>query len=161
MTGSTIYLVPHTHYDAIWVFNKNDYYYLNIDLILKQAVDLIKNTNYKFLIEQTFLLEEVERNHQQLFSDIQTLAKEGKIEIGGGQYLLCDVMLPHGEVLIREIQEGKKYVKEKFGQEVVVSWGADEFGFNGHRFYLVVVTNILHLEEASTNLNHQNLGGRE
>lgn len=130
MTGSTIYLVPHTHYDAIWVFNKNDYYYLNIDLILKQAVDLIKNTNYKFLIEQTFLLEEVERNHQQLFSDIQTLAKEGKIEIGGGQYLLCDVMLPHGEVLIREIQEGKKYVKEKFGQEVVVSWGADEFGFN-------------------------------
>ncbi|HET7148129.1 MAG TPA: glycoside hydrolase family 38 C-terminal domain-containing protein [Candidatus Nitrosopolaris sp.] len=130
MTGSTIYLVPHTHYDAVWVFNKNDYYYINIELILKQAVDLIKNTNYKFLIEQTFLLEEVERNHQQLFLDIQTLVKEGKIEMGGGQYLLCDVMLPHGEVLIREIEEGKKYVKEKFGRDVVVSWGADEFGFN-------------------------------
>jgi alpha-mannosidase len=127
---STIYLVPHTHYDAVWIFNKKDYYYINIELILKQVVDLIKNTNYKFLIEQTFLLEEVERNHKQLFSDIQTLAKEGKIEMGGGQYLLCDVMLPHGEVLIREIEEGKKYVKEKFGQEVVVSWGADEFGFN-------------------------------
>lgn len=127
---STIYLVPHTHYDAVWIFNKKDYFYINIELILKQVVDLIKNNNYRFLIEQTFLLEEVESNHKQLFSDIQTLVKEGKIEMGGGQYLLCDVMLPHGEVLIREIEEGKKYVKEKFGQEVVVSWGTDEFGFN-------------------------------
>jgi alpha-mannosidase len=130
ITNPTIYLVPHTHYDAIWVFNKNDYYYINIELILKQAVDLIKKTDYKFLIEQTFLLEEVERNHPQLFSAIQTLAKEGKIEMAGGQYLLSDVMLPNGEVLIREIEEGKRYVKEKLHQDVIVAWGADEFGFN-------------------------------
>ena len=55
-----IFLVPHTHYDAIWVFNKEDYYYINIELILKQALDLIKKTDYKFLIEQTFLLEHIE-----------------------------------------------------------------------------------------------------
>ena len=130
MANTTIYLVPHTHYDAIWVFNKNDYYYINIELILKQAVELIKKTDYKFLIEQTFLLEEVEQNHPQLFSAIQALAKEGKIEMAGGQYLLSDVMLPNGEVLIREIEEGKKYVKEKLHQDILVAWGADEFGFN-------------------------------
>lgn len=127
-----VYLVPHTHYDAIWVFTKEDYFYINIELILKKVVDLIKgHKEYKFTIEQTFLLEHIENNYPKLFADITNFIKQGRIEIAGGQYLLCDVMLPHGEVLIREISEGKTYVKNKFDQKnIVVAWGADEFGFN-------------------------------
>ena len=130
MANSVIYLVPHTHYDAIWVFNKEDYYYINVEFILKQAVQLMKTTDYKFLIEQTFLLEYIENKYPELFADIKTLAREHKIEVAGGQYLLSDVMLPNGEVLIKEIAEGKKYVREKLHQDVHVAWGSDEFGFN-------------------------------
>jgi alpha-mannosidase len=130
MATPIIYLVPHTHYDAIWVFNKEDYYYINIEFILKQAVQLMKTTDYKFLIEQTFLLEHIENAYPELFADIRALARENKIEVAGGQYLLSDVMLPNGEVLIREITVGKKYVKEKLYQDVHVAWGSDEFGFN-------------------------------
>jgi alpha-mannosidase len=98
-----VYLVPHTHYDAIWVFTKED-----IELILKQVVDLIKgHKGYKFTVEQTFLLEHIENNYPKLFADITNFIKQGRIEIAGGHHLLCDVMLPHGEVLIREISEGK------------------------------------------------------
>jgi alpha-mannosidase len=125
-----IFLVPHTHYDAIWIFNKEDYYHINIELILKQALDLIKKTDYKFLIEQTFLLERVEANYPQMFAEVKKYVKQKRIEIAGGQYLLADTMLPNGEVLIREISEGKRYVKQKFDQDVTVGWGADEFGFN-------------------------------
>src|SRR5215216_385429 len=127
---SRIFLVPHTHYDAIWVFNKEDYYYINIELILKQALDLIKKTDYKFLIEQTFLLERVEANYPHMFAEVRKYVKEKKIEVTGGQYLLSDAMLPNGEVLIREILEGKRYIKQKLDQDVIVGWGADEFGFN-------------------------------
>jgi len=126
-----IYLVPHTHYDAIWVFNKEDYFHINIEFILKKAVELMKaNSEYKFTIEQTYLLEQVEANYPSLFADITRLIKEKRMEIAGGMYLMSDVMLPHGETLIREILKGKKYVKEKFDQDVIVGWGADEFGFN-------------------------------
>lgn len=146
MEPDTIFLVPHTHYDAIWAFNKEDYFYINTDLIMKNAVDLAnRSADYKFTIEQTFLLEYVENNHPNLFSQIKDLIKKDKIEIASGQYLLSDTMIPHGEVLIREIAEGKKYVKEKFDKDVVVGWGADEFGFNaqcpqilkgcGYRFF--------------------------
>jgi alpha-mannosidase len=145
MTRDSIFLVPHTHYDAIWALNKEDYFYINTELILKNAVELAKKTDYKFMIEQTFLLEYVENNHPNLFSEIKDLIKQGKMEIAGGQYLLSDTMIPNGEVLIREIAEGKKYMKEKFGKDVVVGWGADEFGFNaqcpqilrgcGYRFF--------------------------
>jgi alpha-mannosidase len=126
----TIYLVPHTHYDAVWVFTKEDYYYINIELILKHAVELIQKSDYKFLIEQTALIEEVERRNPQLFGRMARFIKEGKIEIADGEYLMADTMIPNGETLVREILFGKRYAKDKFGVDVPVMWGADSFGFN-------------------------------
>ncbi|MEA3342547.1 MAG: glycoside hydrolase, partial [archaeon] len=126
-----IYLVPHTHYDAIWVFTKEDYFHINITFILKNVVELLEKTkDYKFMIEQTFLLEEVEREYPELFSKIAKYIKEGRIEIANGEYLMADTMIPCGETLVREILAGKKYVKDKFGADVPVMWQADSFGLN-------------------------------
>jgi alpha-mannosidase len=126
----TIYLVPHTHYDAIWAFTKEDYFYINMLLILKEVAELVEKTNYKFLIEQTFLLEELEWRYPELFSKIAEQIKEGKIEVADGEYLMADTMLPDEEALIREILIGKRYVKDKFGVDVPVMWQADSFGLN-------------------------------
>jgi alpha-mannosidase len=126
-----IYFVPHTHYDAIWVFTKEDYFYINIDLILRQVVKLLeKDKEYRFMIEQTYLLEEVENRYPALFRKISKYIRSGRIEIADGEYLMADTMLPHGETLIREIYFGKQYVKEKFGVDVPVMWQADSFGLN-------------------------------
>jgi len=126
-----IHLVPHTHYDAIWVFTKEDYFYINIDMILKAVTKLMeKSPHYKFLIEQVYLLEEVERRYPKLFNKIKKYIKEGRIEIADGEYLMADTMLPQEETLIREIIIGKKYLKEKFNIGVEVMWQADSFGLN-------------------------------
>ncbi len=125
-----IYFVPHTHYDAVWAFTKEDYFYINIELILRKTIDLIEKSDYKFLIEQTVLLEEIERRNPLLFNRISQLVKEGRIEIADGEYLMADTMLPNGEVLVRQILTGKRYVKEKFGMDVPVMWAADSFGYN-------------------------------
>ena len=126
----TIYLVPHTHYDAIWSFTKEDYFYINMLLILREVAELLEKNDYKFLIEQTFLLEELERRYPELFSKITKHVKGGNLEIADGEYLMADTMLPTGETLIREILVGKSYVKEKFGVDVPVMWQADSFGLN-------------------------------
>lgn len=127
-----IYLVPHTHYDAIWVFNREDYFYINIDLILKKVISLLETTeDYKFLIEQTYLLEEVERRYPELFQKISRYIKAKRIEVAGGEYLMADTMLPQEETLIRNIMTGRRFVKERFGIDVRVMWQADSFGLNG------------------------------
>ncbi|MFW6186104.1 MAG: alpha-mannosidase [Halobacteriota archaeon] len=126
-----VYLVPHTHYDAVWVFTKEDYFYINIDLILKKVINLLENTDdYKFVIEQIFLLEEVEARFPDLFSKLKEYIRQERIEVADGEYLMADTMLPQEETLIREILAGKQYVKQRFGVDVPVMWQADSFGLN-------------------------------
>jgi alpha-mannosidase len=125
----TIYLTPHSHYDVVWAFTKDDYYYIN-EMILKDAVDMIKSRDFRFLIEQTYLLELIEERNPRLFADIKDAILNKKIEIADGQYVMPDLMMPVGEILIRDILLGKKYCHEKFGVDVPVAWAADGFGLN-------------------------------
>lgn len=131
MNKPIVHVVPHSHYDAIWIFSKEENFDINCNYIIKKAIEILKKEkDFKFIIEQTYLLENIEISYPELFSEIKHFIDEGRIEIAGGEYLMSDVMLPSGEVLIREILEGKKYVKEKFGKDILVAWGADEFGYN-------------------------------
>lgn len=125
----TIYLVPHTHYDVVWAFNKEDYLII-FSSILSKAVKMIREHGFRFLIEQTYPLEVMEHRNPELFSEVEELVREKKIEIAGGEYLMADPMIPGGEVLIREILYGKRYCQERFGVDVPVAWAADGFGLN-------------------------------
>jgi len=125
----TIYLVPHTHYDVVWAFNKEDYFFINSS-ILRKAVRMVEGGAFRFLIEQTLPLEMIEHRDPDLFSDLEKAISSGMIEIVDGQYVMPDPMIPGGEVLVREILFGKRYCKDKFGVDVPVAWAADGFGLN-------------------------------
>jgi len=125
----TIYLTPHTHYDAAWVFTKEEYLRIN-ERILEEVLELMETSEFKFCLEQTFLLNQISKRNPNLFRRLEKMIKAGKLEIVDGQYLMADTMLPTGEVLIRNILLGKRYCKEKFDVEVPVAWVADSFGMN-------------------------------
>jgi len=127
--AKTIFLTPHSHYDVVWAFNKEDYYTIN-ETILTEAVGMIKEGNFKFLIEQTYLLEMIEERNPGLFALIKEAVLSDKIELVDAQYIMADPMMPIGEILVREILKGKKYCREKFGKDVPVAWAADGFGLN-------------------------------
>jgi len=125
----TIYLVPHTHFDVAWAFTKDDYYQIN-ELIYSEALELMRKSEFKFCIEQCYLLKAFEERNPELWSGLKEMIQKGKLEIVDGQWLMPDTMRPAGEVLIREILFGKRYAKEKFGVDIPVAWAADNFGLN-------------------------------
>lgn len=124
-----IYLVPHTHYDVAWAFSREDYLRINEE-ILEQALYLLKTTDFKFCLEQVFLLRAIEERNPRLWQELREMIHRGKLEVVDGQYLMPDTMLPTGEVLIREIVFGKRYCREKLGIDVPVAWAVDSFGMN-------------------------------
>lgn len=125
----TIYLVPNSHYDVAWAFTREDYLRI-FETILERALTLMEKDELKFCLEQTYLLEEIEKRDPKLWTGLRRMIKKGKLEIVDGQYLMPDTMLPTGEVLVREILFGKRYCREKFGVDVPVAWCADSFGMN-------------------------------
>ncbi len=125
----TIYLVPHSHYDVVWAFNQEDYLHIH-EIILKKALQMIKDSDFRFVVEQTYLLEQIEYRDPDLFVEIKEAVSAGKLEIVDGQYLMPDPMIPYGEVLVREILFGKQYCGKKLGVEVTVAWASDGFGLN-------------------------------
>jgi alpha-mannosidase len=124
-----IFVVPHSHYDVVWAFNKEDYYSIN-EMILSQVIEMIKEYDFRFLIEQIYLLELIEQRNPKLFKEISKAIKQNKIEIADGQYTMADTMIPIGEILVREILVGNLYCREKFGKDIPVAWAADGFGLN-------------------------------
>jgi len=124
-----VYLVPLTHYDVVWAFTKEEYFKIN-ESILEDALRLMENSGFKFCIEQTYLLKEIEKRNPELWQRILKMIKSAKLHIVDGQYLMPDAMLPMGEVLVREILFGKRYCQQKLGVDVPVAWAADSFGIN-------------------------------
>jgi alpha-mannosidase len=90
---TTIYLVPHTHFDAAWVFSTEEYLKIN-EIIIESALKIMEDSDFKFCLEQTYLLEAIEKRNPDLWSKIAARIKEGRIEIVDGQYLMPDTMLP-------------------------------------------------------------------
>jgi len=125
----TVYLVPHTHYDVAWAFTKEEYLRIN-EAIIEEVLGLMETSEFKFCLEQTFLLQEIEKRNPDFWQRIHNMVTAGKLEIVDGQYLMPDTMLPTGEVLIREILFGKRYCKQKLGIDVPVAWTVDSFGMN-------------------------------
>jgi len=92
----TIYLVPHTHYDVAWAFSREEYFRINVD-ILNQMVQVMKeDPEFKFCLEQTFLLKEIEQRNPELWLCLKELIEQKRLEIVDGQYLMPDTMLPTG-----------------------------------------------------------------
>lgn len=125
----TIYLVPHSHYDVVWAFTKEDYMFIN-EFILEKAIGMIEEKGFKFLIEQAYPLEQLERRKPDLFKRVEKAIAEDKLEVVDGLYIMPDLMIPGGETLVREILVGKRYIKGRFGKDVPVAYAADSFGLN-------------------------------
>mgnify|MGYP000176749576 CR=1 FL=1 len=125
-----IYFFPHFHYDVVWKFEREDYSYINLR-IFRQVIALCSLfPEFKFGIEDTYQFMEIENREPELFKKISECVKEGCIKVIDGQYLMADSFLPGGEVFVREILYGKRYVKKKFGLDVKVGWITDSFGLN-------------------------------
>jgi alpha-mannosidase len=125
----TVFLVPHTHYDVVWAFTKEDYQYIN-EMILRKALQMIKNCDYRFLIEQAYPIEQIEQRDPKFFAELKEAIATGKMEVVDGQYMMPDLIIPHGETLVREIMVGKHYLKDALGIDVPVAWASDGFGLN-------------------------------
>jgi len=127
----TIHLICSAHLDPVWQWRWEEgaaealaTFRTAVD-ILREHDDLIFNHN------EAVLYRWVEELDPRLFRDIQKLVAKGRWSVSGGWYLQPDVNLPGLESLIRQIAEGRRYFRRKFGAKPRVAYNFDSFGHGG------------------------------
>jgi len=124
----TLHLICNAHLDPVWQWRWEEgaaealSTFRTAVAILKEREDLVFNHN------EAVLYRWVERYDPPLFREIKRLVKLGRWAIGGGWFLQPDLNLPGLESLARQIEEGRRYFKEKFGVTPRVAYNFDSFG---------------------------------
>ncbi len=122
-----VHLICNAHIDPIWQWTWDEGISAAI-ATFKSAADLADEFDYIFCHNESLLYEAIEKHAPDLFARIQRLVKEGKWKITGGWYLQPDCLMPAGETFVRQMAEGKRYFREKFGVEPCVATNYDSFG---------------------------------
>lgn len=124
-----VYIVGHSHIDAVWLWDRNE----TVQVCKKtfsEVIELMKaNPDFHFSQSSAAFYQWMEEKYPRLFQEIKTQVEKGAWEPAGGMWVEPDCNLPSGESLVRQLLYGKRYFKDKFNKEVKVALLPDTFGF--------------------------------
>jgi alpha-mannosidase len=124
----TLYYIPHTHWEGAVFKTREGYLDMGLGNIL-MALRLLKTyPDYKFTLDQVAYFKPFLERYPEEEAAFRRFIAEGRLEIVGGMDVMPDDVKPGGELLVRQVQYGKQYCRDKLGVDVTVGWFLDTFG---------------------------------
>lgn len=128
----TVHSIGHAHLDLAWLWPIRETKRKAGRTFANQLRNAEKYPDFIFGASQPQQFQWMEEKYPALFEQLKEMHARGQLELQGGMWVECDTNLTSGESLIRQSLYGKRYWKEKFGQDVTVCWLPDVFGFSGN-----------------------------
>jgi alpha-mannosidase len=128
MARPRVHLICNAHLDPVWQWRWEEGAAEAIATFRSAALLLREHGNFIFNHNEALLYRWVEEYDPELFREIQALVREGRWVIAGGWYLQPDLNMPGLESLVRQIAEGRRYFRGKFGVKPRVAYNFDSFG---------------------------------
>jgi alpha-mannosidase len=123
-----LYYIPHTHWEGAVFKTREGYLEMGLQNILRALRLLKANPDYKFTLDQVAYFKPFLERYPEEEASFRRFIAEGRLEIVGGMDVMPDDVKPGGELLVRQIQYGKQYCRQKLGVDVTVGWLLDTFG---------------------------------
>jgi alpha-mannosidase len=126
----SLQLTGNSHIDAAWLWPWTE----TVDVVRRtfgttlQLMDEYPELHFAQSAAQ--YSEWIEQKYPAMFKEIVERAKQNRWEAVGGMWIEPDLNMPDGESLVRQLLIGKRYFKEKYGQDVRIGWNPDSFGYN-------------------------------
>lgn len=121
------HMICNAHIDPIWQWDWPEGVSATLSTFYS-AVRLSEEFDYIFCHNEVTVYKYVEEYAPALFEKIKELVRAGKWHIMGGWYLQPDCNMPSGESFVRQIREGQRYFREKFGVCPTTAINFDPFG---------------------------------
>ena len=128
MTAFIFHLIPHTHWDREWFLPHAAFHARLIPMFDDLIGRLHGDAAFRsFLLDgQTVLVEDYLRARPERESDVKTLVKTGRLQVGPW-YVLADELIPSGESLIHNLLLGAVDA-DRLGGRLDVLYSPDAFG---------------------------------
>jgi alpha-mannosidase len=124
----TLYYIPHTHWEGAVFKTREDYLAMGMPRVL-QVLRLMKEfPEYTFTLDQVCLIKPFLERYPEEAPAFRRFVAEGRLGIVGGMDVMPDVVKPGGEMFVRQMQYGKRYLREELGVDVTTGWLLDTFG---------------------------------
>jgi alpha-mannosidase len=127
----TVHLICNAHLDPVWQWRWEEGASEALATFGNAVAILDEHPSLVFCHNEAVLYRWVERYDPALFAKIRRLVRAGRWAVSGGWFIQPDVNLPGTESLIRQIIEGRRYFREKFGAAPRVAYNFDSFGHSG------------------------------
>jgi len=128
MSNYRVHLIPHFHYDVVYCDTYEGYLKISLSNLVEMLNLMGRHPEYKFLIEQVILLREFWERFPEHRAKLRELARQGRIEVAPGMFVMPDMNLINGESLISQIEVGRSWLEEKLGIYPETCWIADCWG---------------------------------
>lgn len=127
MKKKKVHLICNAHIDSIWQWGWQEGASSALSTF-QSAANLLEDFDYVFNHNESVLYEDIEKYAPSLNKTMKEWHKKGKWEPMGGWFLQPDVLLPQGESIVRQIQNGKIYFLREYGKMPKTAVNFDSFG---------------------------------
>jgi len=122
-----IYLVPHFHFDFEW-WKEEPYHEQDTLVIIDEAMKMLQeHPEFTYVIDSVLPLKKYIENRPGSLEILKEYIRQERVEIVGGDIVAPDEVIPTGEALIRQFEEGQEWLREVFDIQAQVAWEIDEF----------------------------------
>ena len=122
-----IYLVPHFHYDPVWLEDQRTYTAQAFDLVARYLEAARRDPSFKFILSELDYLQPFWNAFPQHRAFLRLLAAEGRLEVNGG-YNEPNETSVQGEALVRNLLYGRIFQRGVLGIEPRAYLSLDVFG---------------------------------
>lgn len=124
----TVHLVCTAHLDPVWLWPWEEGLREAISTF-RTAVNMLNDfPEFEFNHNESLLYEWVKLYDPPLFKQIQSFVLKNRWHIAGGWYVQPDLNISGGEIIIRNIAEGRRFFQEHFNKRPTVAYNFDSFG---------------------------------
>ena len=123
-----IALTPTFHHDIAYLKPERLYTPACFEILDEALFILERHPEYRYTVEQAWLLEQYWRQRPEKRTLLRRLAREGRLSMSPGLYAVPDMNLLDGESLYMQAKVGKAIVRETLGLDPRMCYIADSWG---------------------------------
>eukprot|EP01052_Picozoa_sp_SAG31_P021648 SAG31_NODE_1685_length_7530_cov_9.464944_1_plen_909_part_00 len=132
-----IYVIPHSHNDPGWKETFEEWYGQKTGRVLDTMVDFLgSDPRYRFQWSEVSFLQLWWDANPGKRDKLVGLIKRGQLELTGGGLTMNDEGLTTLFAILENLHEGRQWIKDNIGVDVVSSWQNDPFGLSPTMPYL-------------------------